>query len=176
MDDAFFQKVQQALPNFPAQVIRLWLEHGERFGWPPENKFGEPSDGWRGVLGDRGTTFWRTVIWNREQIAFDPKALDLEGEWTVKMHTNAYAAGLPCPDGSPIHNSSERIGRFVKLLQETRQLPVPPILLRKPSGDLEVLDGVHRLAALHHVQQSGEPIAPAHDMWIGVGPPTPTDD
>jgi hypothetical protein len=86
------------------------------------------------------------------------------GQITVENMRAAFANGLEHPPGMVIKGSSTRIGAFVKILQDTGRLPVPPVFLRK-SGGLEILDGCHRIAALLHVQAAGAPTT-AHNLWI----------
>lgn len=172
MDDDFIAKVATDLPSFPEQVIRLWFDHGYGEGWPPKlDKYGapEPDTAWRKALGDRPLDFWRQTVWTPERRPLGLRTLDGNGDYTIEMMATAYGLGLPFHPSVPIQNSRERIGPFVKAIEATGTLPVPPILLVRPRG-LEILDGCHRLAALHHARTAGLKVDAEHDAWIARGP------
>ncbi|OGF05540.1 MAG: hypothetical protein A2W00_01770 [Candidatus Eisenbacteria bacterium RBG_16_71_46] len=83
----------------------------------------------------------------------------------------AFAPGLPHPPGIPIRDASARIGRFVAILQATRRLPHPPMLLRDGPW-FEVLDGNHRLAALFVALANGVPVESLRETWVATVRPS----
>jgi hypothetical protein len=93
----------------------------------------------------------------------DGSKLECESWLTVEKLRIAYAAGLDHPVDIPIKGSSVRIGKFVKIIESTGQMPLPPAILWEGRG-FEVLDGYHRVAALFHVQTNSA--ATEHEVWI----------
>jgi len=167
MDENQFNRIAVDLPNFPEPGIRMWLDHAIGDGWPPKHdKFGEPMGRWWNVLAHRPLGFWRAVTWTTEHIPLDLTSMDYESELIIKKMANAYAAGLDFDPDIPIQDSSARIGGFVKIIGDTGRMPVPPIFLRLPSGKLEALDGLHRLAALHYVRATGGVKHATHGVFV----------
>jgi hypothetical protein len=166
MTEDFFQKVALDLPNFSLQVIRQWFEHGMGDGWPPRlDRFGELTGRWRNVLAQRGLEFWRGVEWSLERGPWATRMLAAESYLAVESMRIAYESGLDHAELIPIPGSSARIGTFVRIIEATGRMPVPPILLLVKDG-LEVLDGYHRLAAFVHVQENGGSVEPEQEVWV----------
>lgn len=167
MNDSFYDSAARELQNFRPEVINLWFAHVESAGWPPTfDANGFATGVWRTrVFRDRPITFWRSVSWSLEPYPLTLMSLEPESRDVVHQLAIAFAAGLPHPLDIPIADASDRIRRFVTILQQTGRLPVPPVLLAVKDGS-EVLDGNHRLAALFAARVAGLPVAPWHDVWI----------
>lgn len=167
MSPSFYDLAESGLPNFPRPVIKLWFEHVESAGWPPRfDRYGLAVGIWRTrVFGDRTLAFWQSVAWQQGLLALAPALLEPTTGQLVNNAVMSYAMGLPPTPGFTTNDYRARIQNFLAILQATRRLPHPPILLRV--GPLfEVLDGTHRLAALFVAQATGIPVDPTHEVWV----------
>ena len=176
MDESYYPKIAADLPNFPEELIQDWImRHGPN-EWPPTfDKWEEPQGEWRRVLVYGPLDWWRQVQWVREAIPLDSKRP--EG-WLNVSEADAlryaYEKRMDHPDGFP-EGESERVKYHVGFILEHGRMNGAPILFRA-RGRLEPLDGLHRLAALFHLQATGAIKADAaHDVWITDRPPKPDD-
>jgi hypothetical protein len=167
----FRQQALRAFPNFPVQVIDTWFEHVAEAGWPPiVDTSGIARGVWYSrIFRDRPIAFWRAVSWALEHRQLTLSDLEPESLTTVAQLSGAFAMGLPHPPNIPVRDASQRIRGFVKVLQDTGHLPLPPVLLATREG-LEVLDGNHRVAAFVYAQEAGLSIESVQSFWVARSP------
>lgn len=167
MNGTFYDQAERGLPNFPRPVIDLWFEHVESAGWPPMlDASGRATGLWRSrIFGARPFAFWQSVRWTRGMLTLTPAVLEATTGQLVNNAVMSYTLGLPPMPGFTTNDFRARIGTFLTVLQATRRLPHPPILLRV-GPQFEVLDGTHRLAALFVAQSTGVVADPTHEVWV----------
>lgn len=132
--------IKKDLPNFPDEVIAIWLEpYFNEKGWPPK------SDEWNGVLFDKPIDFWKCVKWDKKEldlftITFCGKTL-----YTLEELKNAnlkneknFMYGKT--------NGTERYMNVLLYLLKYGKFPKPICVLKEEY--YSIVDGYHRMVAL----------------------------
>jgi hypothetical protein len=195
-DQQLLAAVQADLPNFPAEVIEIWLlPFARELGWPPERS----SDPWtfRLRMAGEGLEYWRSVTW--ELVDADLAALPLADDFTAcpRGMYEAYVSGVEnAYAGMRDRGGMRRYMRVCKSMLETGLFP-RPIIMRERSGRYDVVDGNHRYLAwstvpllrsvlpklpqeraseiLHKLKEKWgiaelAPLSPTQPVWIGREP------
>jgi hypothetical protein len=168
-----FDDLRKDLPNWPLAVLEDWLLYFARepdLGWPPPEPLGNHR--WSGILGHRPLSWWKKVTWKKEKatcglLNLCPRSRQL----TQMIHDEIHA-------GTADNVESRRYKIQVQYILEHGVFLNALIAMRSQDG-LLVLDGYHRVAALHGLQllpnaffekpNRQKPLA-AQDAWIGTHP------
>src|SRR3989344_2698027 len=139
------ESIQSFFPNFPIEVIDLWIfQYAQSRGWPPD----EQSDQWRGVLAGRTTQFWQNTKWQKVDLELLP-ALSDDALFMIHQMYQAYEKGERNSYWSHLgQGGKERFEAAYQYLTTHGIFPQPPILLRTEKSDFDIIDGNHRILAL----------------------------
>ncbi|WP_422422356.1 hypothetical protein [Pseudomonas sp. GZD-222] len=179
-----FGAIQQALPNFPPDIVYHWLlPFAQDIGWPPgpnDLKFHKETR-WSGIL-RWPIQFWQAVQW--ELVKADTQTLKFSRESLngfqdmVSGHAYGRQTLLTIFLGE---NSKKRFFTQVFSLFSNGTFEQPPVLLKKGEW-LDVVDGTHRMSAMvlvmsdprwrriHEAKYPSAPLSNAHNFWIGTPP------
>jgi hypothetical protein len=169
-------EIKADLPDWPDDVIEQWLlphaNRGDDTGWPPPEKLEESA--WLNILGRRPLAWWKKVDWqlNEREIGFDGLctgsrrivAALIDGH--IEGKPNIYSVG---------DNSKARFLSALRFIAKNGTLSKPLIAMQLEDG-LSVIDGSHRMTALHVcqtkpeviVQKGGKVPLKTHKIWIGT--------
>jgi hypothetical protein len=144
-NDETVVRLLRDLPNFPRDVVEQWIGYyAESEGWPPP----QPLTGrWAALLDYRPLCFWRALTWSEELLAPSVMPFTLHSVGSISQIIDAHTKNA-------VNDYSKFMGeegkpRFAGLLTFVIQHGYPPknpIVIRE-SGQYEVMDGNHRLAA-----------------------------
>ena len=163
--------IKKDLPNWPLTILDDWLLYFANepdLKWPPPEPLG--AHRWSRILGGRSIAWWNNVTWKKENVNCSLEAL-------CPKSRNLTIATL----------DDVRLGRADDVEKRRYKMPMQYILehgvflnalvaMKIPSG-LLILDGHHRMAALHGLQQMPDAFFDKPDRrrgsmeqsaWIGV--------
>jgi hypothetical protein len=165
--------LRRDLPNWPLAILDDWLKYFARepdLGWPPPEPLGNHR--WARILGGRSLAWWYNVTWKKHSVDCDlAKLCPRSRHLTIMIHDD-------------IHNrradevESRRYKMPLQYLLEHGVFLNALVAMNRPDG-LLVLDGYHRMAALHGLRLLPEVFfekpnrrrpALLQDAWIGVHP------
>ena len=177
------EQVKRDLPNFPEEVINLWLTHyADALGWPPS-----PYGRWPLILEGKPLAHWQSVRWSREDRPLDGSSLTPICQHWISLMIDVYVfrrvneySDRHTPE--EINDGRQRFEDAMAYLVRHGTLPKPIVVTIHPDG-LNITDGNHRVAALVAYQQiRGNPalvphlgtdsVPPddRHPMWVGYPP------
>lgn len=173
---SIIEQVEEALPNFPQDIIEQWIGYyAQSEGWPP----GDPPEGrWSNLLGNRGLSYWQGVEWHLETLSPDVIELTPNCEELIEQIKAAHAEGADNAYSTYMgQEARDRFHNIIWYLRNEGVLPRPPVLLNH-EGAYEILDGNHRVSAYQLwvnwkdkeiFQREPFPVdlAEAVDFWVG---------
>lgn len=128
--------IKGTLPNFPEEVITVWLEpFSKRIGWPPKHQ------SWQNIFMGCSVDYWRTVWWEKKTINFDALELTPSYKNMVETIIEYYGDGKDFSSGS-----QQRITSILKYMSEKFIFPHSPIFILE-NRRYKIADGNHRFAA-----------------------------
>ena len=119
------EQIKKDLPNFPEEVITLWLlPYAEKLGWPPSEH-----ERWNNILADKLLSVWQKTVWEKRTVDLSeiPRSRrcneKVRGmfEAFVLGRENDYSRGLG-------EEGKNKFISLLKLILETGVFPEPPIL------------------------------------------------
>lgn len=174
MTSIIFEKVQNDLPDWPADVIRQWLlvyAQGTA-GWPPPDPL-TPESRWKGLI-SRPLSWWQGVVWTRVLSPLDKSEIcALDRDTQGKMHHAYFGGGYN--EYSFISDGRERALSVLLFIREHGTLPAAPIAMKISDG-LTFVDGSHRMVAWHIYTELAETNklsdgaavrASSQPVWVG---------
>ena len=158
------------LPLLPEELFVHWLdEYIDQRGWPPsEEPSSPPREQWRGLLLNRTLAFWQGVRWQEQELDFNVHVLELgHASRLLELREEAKSEhpiqGFPC-------DSKERFAFHLQHYRTHGEFIGKVALLRNADGELEILDGFHRLAAFVEYQSRLQGVAsPTARLRVWVG-------
>ncbi|HZR86810.1 MAG TPA: hypothetical protein VFB02_08395 [Bradyrhizobium sp.] len=163
--------LKKDLPNWPLAILDDWLLYFANepdLGWPPPEPLG--THRWSGILGGRPLSWWHHVTWKKESIDCSLNNL------CEKSSTLTSATLSEVLTGKADKVEKRRYRMPMQYILEHGVFLNALVAMNTPSG-LLVLDGYHRLAALHGLLQMSDAffekpnrIKPTtrQDAWIGT--------
>lgn len=163
---------REMLKELPEDVAELWLApQVEAHGWP-FRRVTDSAEGsrWHGLLGYQSLVFWEQATWERKQLAYAHGVLHPESKKHVTDIFMAHGLGIDTGGAAgKLGGGPARFSKSLEFIRRERRLPRPLILLETEEG-LFVLDGHHRLAAVHgEYLQSGRGLGWELDVWVAHG-------
>lgn len=150
-------------PNMPDEVFEMWLNPiSEYYGWP----FKKPSDPiegtiWAKMFSAYDLNFWVTANWRLDNIAIFENTFTNSTCFRLNSIITRCVEGLPTFTAN-VEGAEERFRTCAGYIRANGNIPKPIIALIK-NGEVEIIDGYHRIAALLHV---GIPIGHKVLAWI----------
>ena len=138
-------------PNMPDEVFEKWLEPiAKEYGWPFQSASDSTKDTkWFYVLGKLDLIFWVNAIWHMDMIDFKTVSLSYGTNLSINSIRQRVVEGLPTFFSS-VAGSEERFGAAADFIRATGTIPGAIVVLIR-NGQLEIVDGNHRIAALCHI-------------------------
>jgi hypothetical protein len=133
--------IKKELPDWPDAVLNEWLvflANRDDTGWPPP----EPLTGaWQAILGGRPLAWWRNVTWTEKSVEcglnnLAPKTRGIVT--TMRAEINA---------GTADDGTKRRFNEALFYILHNGTFP-NPVSAMEVGGQVHVLDGNHRIAAL----------------------------
>ena len=150
--------IKADLPDWPDQVIELWLlklaNRGADMGWPPPNPFG--TSDWQYILADKPLSWWKQVTWKllrRPRSRFSGRSHKNSRSIVNKM-LDAHVNGKENIYSNDA-NSKDRFVSAAQYIAENATVPQPLVGFDLADG-LSVLDGNHRMTGLCYCQAKKE--------------------
>jgi hypothetical protein len=154
---------REFFPHMPDEVFEMWLAPFiQQIGWP-FTKITDDLSGtrWSILLKDIPLHVWNQLIWSRVDVEFSKinfaafNKLAFEDIIGHCVHGRSTAtANLP--------NTKERFRACAEFIRVHQTIP-KPIAVMSRNNKIEVIDGIHRIAALLHV---GLPKGYRLPIWI----------
>lgn len=144
------EECKRDLPNFPEEIIDLWLApFVETEGWPPCNDHAKvPGNRWRYLLGEKPVTYWENIQWEKEELDLAKLQLTGKSAATIQQLVAGYVLGQENMYTQTLgQNGKDRFDRVFRYLIENGTLPAPPIIINEGDDGYTVVDGNHRIAA-----------------------------
>jgi len=150
-------RAKAMLPDMPNEAFDLWIRHCvSKSGWP-YNKITDAGDEyWQGYFHGIPLETIQRLHWDHKNLPFSMSLIEPEARIMVNkmvlLHAQNFDPGVRVPTGSK--------GRFesaVSYIKEHGKIPSSIVLLSTPHG-FKIFDGWHRLAAIHSLQKSVDPI------------------
>lgn len=165
--------IKADLPDWPDDVLDQWLltlAKQPDLGWPPP----EPLQGhrWQHII-TNPVAWWKNVSWKREVQDCSFNKLSVAARIISNKMCQALIEGVD--NGYGGDNSKERFQRQLKFLALNGKFERSPVTIPIATG-LSVLDGSHRIFALHaSLQMSDEDLAKykvkrpsaMQTVWVG---------
>ncbi|MCF8083175.1 MAG: hypothetical protein K9M96_08775 [Deltaproteobacteria bacterium] len=161
------EKAKKMLPNIPDEVFDIWLsELIKRDGWPFESTtdslVGTP---WIKHLGGLPLEILANFIWNRKLFTFNTLPLKQFNRLVIKRMFSESIDKFGALTNGPFINSKERLLFHIDKITRTGRFWAP-IILATAGGDLDILDGFHRIVALLILKKEDIEI----DAWVAYHP------
>ena len=139
-----FEKIKMDLPNFPEEVVRLWLlPFAEDIGWPPT-----PLSEWNGKLENKNLDFWKESSWEKTSVNLDEVVFSF---WQIQANKGMYAAFVLNQNNAYSQTLGEKSKiHFNKILREMLQTGIfkePAIFFEAEPGKFNITDGNHKYLA-----------------------------
>lgn len=143
-NDLISCEIKKILPNFPDEIIKLWLlPFALKLGWPPEKH-----ERWSLILAEKPIEFWRNIKWEKKEIDLSKTPFSAITRGAIKGIADAYLFGKNNNYWRELgKNGKQRFYDAYKYIAKNGILPKPLILLTNESNDYDVVDGNHRLLA-----------------------------
>jgi hypothetical protein len=141
------EQARVLLPTMPEEVFTMWIaDIVKRNGWPFTHIYSEPLGRWRGYFCGMSLQMISQLRWERQVRRFSITALHPHArnsiETLFRFHFRQMKQGLEVAPDSYVRIMSQKTyikgkGKFPK-----------PVIFFSSLGNLQILDGHHRLAAL----------------------------
>jgi len=158
------ENAKAMLPNIPDEIFDIWLSALiEEISWPFK-QLTDPTIGtsWELHLGELTPGDFAKLVWNKDVLTMDTCVL----EQFSKMALQTFISKSSKKDGTIgngyLKNSESRIRSHISCIERTERLFAPIILIKTLAGFC-MLDGYHRMTAVHLSQKPDIKI----DAWIG---------
>jgi hypothetical protein len=138
-------------PNMPDEIFYMWLEpFTERYGWPFNSPYDSIIDtNWFSILCGIELLYWVTVGWIKTWVEF--KTIP----FNYGSHLSFYSIRQRCVKGrstlfAGVERSEGRFGACADYIRLHGEIPGSIVVIVR-NGQVEIVDGNHRIAALLHV-------------------------
>lgn len=151
------QRAKAMLTAMPDEVFELWIQHCVlKSGWPYNQITDRGDDYWKGYFLGIPLTAIRAFKWNHMFLSFSPSLFEKETSIMIKkmvlLHAHNINPGVIVPA-----DSKGRFDSAVSYLEEHGKIPGSIVLFGTANGFM-VFDGWHRLAAVHTLEETTNPI------------------
>ena len=135
--------VKSDLPEFPDEVIEIWLStFVRRFGWPPSAE-----NDWRFILREtRDLEYLKKMRWKKELVALKPDMLDPYDLQICIGLFKSHVLNQKTLFSITMSDGRERFESIKTYLKDFGIFPVP-IILGRSENNYKILDGNHRVTA-----------------------------
>lgn len=147
LDPDTLHQIKRDLPDFPDDVIDVWLStFVRRFGWPPE-----VHPGWGSVLKGTGDSdFLRSLKdWKLIEIEIDPAKFHHKDKGILVGLYRTHVLGKNTVF-SLMTDGPKRFQSIVEYMRQNGVFP-RPVVLASNKGTLDILDGYHRITAMMYL-------------------------
>lgn len=151
------QKARSMFPNMPDDIFDQWIASSiPLMGWTFTSVYDSISGTkWESFFLHKPLTFWSIVKWKLAKIPVNYSRFNIESSNRIKWVLSYCAFDNMTPTAN-LHNTKERFWACTRYIKENKKLPKPIVGISK-SNEIIIVDGHHRLAALHYLQiDSGE--------------------
>jgi len=150
-------RAKAMLQDMPDEAFDLWIRQCvAKSGWPYHQVADLGDQYWQGYFLDIPLVTIRSLQWDRRIISFDPSLFEnvtsVMIQKMVLLHAHNFNPGVMVPA-----DSKGRFDSAVSYIDEHGKIPGAIVLLSTPYG-FKIFDGWHRLAAIHSLQESVDPI------------------
>lgn len=134
-----FDEVKRDLPNFPDEVIEIWLlPFAQTKGWPP-------GDLWGAILDYKDLNYLKKLKWEKTSVSIQDIKLT---QLTIRGIKQMRVAYLDEEKNIMWDNLGEdgkkRYKNALSYIAQNGVFPKPIILQKNPDGAHDILDGNHR--------------------------------